>query len=322
MYGLLTDTQKAQKEHDRESYLANFERMIDPIIVGALYGLYRSFELPPLDVDQITLDKEWEFNVDIRDFSDIMNHLLFCLWVKKEGSPGEGSDIVKYRQELYAFIDKLLRPEYYRDVLIPFYINEATKGETSFLHRLWSSDKVKFEMIDYSPEYLAAEFSLLQKEFVAYITNTPGKESKPVIGSLTSSSELLKHFENALRFFIGETLQTALGTNWWKQTVPQDVRANCENRKPKGKTSTGEDDYPLLYYADFDDYYKIITKKDNWRRYFSRTFGPDEAWIKTKLLLELGPIRNDIAHNRELSREAPQRLRDVTKEILSRMKKP
>jgi len=152
-----------------KGYLAGFERLIDPVIIGTFFGLYKSKQLPPLDEERIELEKSYEFNVDISSFSETFNHLLFCLWVAKEGLPDKAKDIVAYREALYRFISKLQDNDYYRNVLIPFYLSKADEmegSESSFLYRLWNSDTVGVELQTYSPEYLALEFRSARDEFL------------------------------------------------------------------------------------------------------------------------------------------------------------
>ena len=150
-------------------------------------------------------------------------------------------------------------------------------------------------------------------------TTRPKATRKP---SSRLNSELLRDFESELRLFIQSSLEQTVGKNWWKQAVPPDVREKCKERKEKGERLPWMDaeDYPLIFYADFSDYFKIITRRDNWRKIFSKIF-IDEAWIKTKLLLELTPIRNNISHNRELKPDSVQKLRLSTKEILRCIRK-
>lgn len=152
-------------------YVGSFKQKIDPVLLCTLFGLYRSQELPPLDKEEVALfSKYHDFNVEIGGFVDVINHFLFCLWVKKNGSPDKCADIMKYREELYTFIKKLLDPDYYRLILIPFYLskaNEQESGTSSFVHRLASSDDVKMEIAkDNSPEFLACEFASAQSEFI------------------------------------------------------------------------------------------------------------------------------------------------------------
>jgi dnd system-associated protein 4 len=137
-----------------------------------------------------------------------------------------------------------------------------------------------------------------------------------------SNSELLKDFESELRLFIQNSLEETYGEDWWKRGVPQDVQEKCEDRTQKGQQLPwmDQEDYPIICYADFADYFKIISRKDNWQKIFFKFF-IDEAWIKTKLVLELTPIRNNIAHNRELSSESAQKLVMTIQEILRCIKK-
>jgi hypothetical protein len=137
-----------------------------------------------------------------------------------------------------------------------------------------------------------------------------------------SDSDLLKDFESELRSFIQSKLEETVGKDWWKQAIPPDVQQKCKERKENREKLPwmDEEDYPLICYADFNDYFKIITRRDNWKKIFSK-FLVDEAWIKTKLVLELAPIRNDIAHNRELTAEKVQKLQMSTQEILRCIRK-
>ena len=150
-------------------------------------------------------------------------------------------------------------------------------------------------------------------------TQTMEHTGKPAIKSAT---EILKDFENELRLFIQNRLKEEIGENWWKQAIPPDVQQKCIERKKNREKLPwmNEEDYPLIWYADFNDYFKIITRRDNWKKIFSKYF-IDEAWIKTKLVLELAPIRNDIAHNRELTTEKIQKLQMTTQEILRCIRK-
>lgn len=178
LYEIIKVISKAQKK-EPTGYLASFERLIHPVMIATLFGLYKSQELPPINEEEISLEKSYEFNVDISSFAEILNHLLFCLWVQKKGLPGKSSDNVKFREELYNFISKLLDIDYYRSVLIPFYLKKADESEnsgTSFLYRLWNSDEVGLKLTLYSPEYLALEFSSAQSDFMNSVINLLKKE--------------------------------------------------------------------------------------------------------------------------------------------------
>ncbi len=127
---------------------------------------------------------------------------------------------------------------------------------------------------------------------------------------------LLKRLEEALRGRIVSNL-SVLTPEWWMTRVPEDVRSNAERRKAAGESMwpwyAGKD-LPLIYYVDFADYSKIISRKDNWREAFASTFGDPEL-LRAKLR-ELEPIRNDVAHTRGLTETARDKLRVYSRDLL------
>lgn len=129
--------------------------------------------------------------------------------------------------------------------------------------------------------------------------------------------EILKDLESGLRDFIQNKLQS-LSRNWWIERVPKDVRQNAEERKIS-KTAlwpwTTQEDLNPVQYINFPEYSKILTKRDNWREVFSEYF-VDKEIISSKLR-ELEPIRNKIAHIRELSEAEKSKLRLYSVEIIN-----
>jgi hypothetical protein len=131
----------------------------------------------------------------------------------------------------------------------------------------------------------------------------------------------LKRLESGLR----ECIRGGLGKvtrNWWKERVPKDVQERAKLRINKN-----EKQYPWhvekglspLFYIDFADYIKIITRRDNWRTVFEPIF-KDKEIISAKLR-ELEPIRNAVAHVRELSRTEADKLNLYSKDIMSCIEK-
>lgn len=126
----------------------------------------------------------------------------------------------------------------------------------------------------------------------------------------------LQRLENTLREFISKELSKII-PDWWIQRVPPDVRKLAEERKAKNENLWPwhqEKGLPLMYYVDFPDYIRIIIRKDNWKDFFAPVFKDKEA-ISTKLR-ELEPIRNDIAHSREISPQAGKKLEIYSGEII------
>jgi len=112
---------------------------------------------------------------------------------------------------------------------------------------------------------------------------------------------LLRGVENVLREIISREL-SAITANWWNERIPPDVRDTSRLRKDQDESPwpwmEGKQ-YPAHYYMSFADYSKVISRKDNWREGFQNVFR-DPEWVRV-VFRELERIRNDVAHNRDLS---------------------
>ncbi len=75
----------------------------------------------------------------------------------------------------------------------------------------------------------------------------------------------------------------------------------------------------ITYFVDFADYTKIIIREDNWKDFFVPIFRDIES-ISTKVR-DLEPVRNDIAHSREISRHAREKLEIYALEIVAAIQK-
>lgn len=125
----------------------------------------------------------------------------------------------------------------------------------------------------------------------------------------------LRHFESELRGFIADVLSRAAGPGWIKQRVPGDCLDAWKGRKKEAR----KDVYPLLSYADFGDWSKIIRRNDNWPHfepYFKRRVFVEESFNR------LLPLRNDIAHSRLLTHADRLVFYFETHQFLVAMKSP
>ncbi|GEM_PF-1914874 len=141
---------------------------------------------------------------------------------------------------------------------------------------------------------------------------------------------LLVKLETQMRLLI-QTRLYKISKNWWMECIPSDIRQGAElkkqrNEKPSLWTGTvnslkGDSalDTDLLQYVEFNDYIKIIKRADNWKNTFKEVF-IDEELISAKLK-ELDPIRNAIAHSRNISKEQLQRLELHVNDIVRSMRK-
>jgi len=129
--------------------------------------------------------------------------------------------------------------------------------------------------------------------------------------------KVLQKLETKLRECIQTQLET-VSKNWWKERIPKDAQEKVELRKTKNEKQWPwhiSKDLPFVYYVDFTDYLKIITRRDNWNQVFKTIFKDRDA-ISVKLR-ELEPIRNAIAHFRGLSRRELDKLKLLSEEIIS-----
>ena len=130
-------------------------------------------------------------------------------------------------------------------------------------------------------------------------------------------------FETNLREFIHKTLKNYYGLRWWKSGVPHDVRTECENRMEADQSGfIPKFSSKAIEYANFADYRKIITRKDNWRLIYSSYFGNQDKLIEG-YFVELEKMRNAIQHNRStVDSDMISRLeffsKDITNAIFSR----
>jgi Swt1-like HEPN len=143
----------------------------------------------------------------------------------------------------------------------------------------------------------------------------PSLPSRPT----EQSSDALRMLERELRRCIEERL-SRLTANWWTERVPEEVRLHAERRM-----SLRERVWPWLdsgghrpiEYLDFPDYARIILDPQNWQQAFSPVFvDPDALRVK---LRELEPIRNDVAHSRQITAANADRLLLYARELVERV---
>jgi hypothetical protein len=120
--------------------------------------------------------------------------------------------------------------------------------------------------------------------------------------------QTMKKLETGLRQFIQMKLEST-SQDWWNERVPEDVRQRAQERKAKNERQypwENQSETHPIHYIDFADYAKIILRRDNWEQLFSVVFKERDI-IATKLK-ELEPIRNAIAHFRNLRPNQAARL--------------
>ena len=153
----------------------------------------------------------------------------------------------------------------------------------------------------------------------------PSKKSQEVIepqiqlkGNYTIGSdyEMMFKLENALRKFVVAKLKE-VSKNWIKERAPdQEAVQKWKDRYAEHNKHNKwfhEQDHNLIEFSDFLDLLTLIISRKNWKECFEEAFG-HRAIFEGKMI-ELGNIRNNIAHNRELGQEEKEALDLYSRQI-------
>lgn len=117
---------------------------------------------------------------------------------------------------------------------------------------------------------------------------------------------ILFRFENSLRVFVYIILKENLKENWNNTNI----RDNLTIKQIAKQRQTQDSDYgyltydinsPMLYLTS-GELIDIIMYDSNWRKFFNKFFKAKKEIIKHKLL-EIGAIRNALAHFRPINQE-------------------
>ncbi|MGB7291273.1 MAG: hypothetical protein WBD99_03790 [Thermodesulfobacteriota bacterium] len=125
-------------------------------------------------------------------------------------------------------------------------------------------------------------------------------EEEIVKERMIGAYDILYSFENGIREWLNGVMTDKFGPNWTKLRVHPDVRKDW-TRKREEALRNGEEEKPLLWYADFADYKDIIVRKDNWRDVFSSIFRNQMAIQESFRRLNL--IRICTMHTRVLAKD-------------------
>ena len=110
----------------------------------------------------------------------------------------------------------------------------------------------------------------------------------------------IRRIETQLRKFIDEKMREVFGDKWTKHQIPGGMRGEWMDKRQKA-LDNGECAWPLIAYADFSDYIKIITRKDNWEKAF-KSFFRSKASVQESFN-RLFPIRICVMHSRAITQD-------------------
>ncbi|MEQ9112475.1 MAG: Swt1 family HEPN domain-containing protein [Rhodospirillaceae bacterium] len=141
-------------------------------------------------------------------------------------------------------------------------------------------------------------------------------ELEPGFRRTNGAHDQLMRFETYMRQFIEEQMSAVYGAAWIKTQVPGDLRKKWQ-KKRQAAMDMGATEKPLITYADFTDYVKIITRKDNWNALFKHFFKNPESVHES--FRRLYPIRICTMHARIITQDDVLYLRVEVKRMLSAM---
>ena len=134
-----------------------------------------------------------------------------------------------------------------------------------------------------------------------------------------AAHDRLQRFECHVREFIDRKLRAVLGEDWIKHRVSGEIRRAWINKQKKA-VDEGQPQRPLMAYADFTDYEKIIVRSDNWEDVFRQVFR--RKTLVQESLQRLYPIRLCTMHARIITQDDELYLCAETHRLLRAMGVP
>ena len=102
-----------------------------------------------------------------------------------------------------------------------------------------------------------------------------------------------------MRQFIDAVMTQTFGPEWPRNRLPKGMYDSWEAKREA--TGTERPACAAIAYADFTDYIRVITRKDNWRELFERHFKRVEDVRES--FQRLYPIRRDTMRARPISQD-------------------
>jgi hypothetical protein len=134
----------------------------------------------------------------------------------------------------------------------------------------------------------------------APVPRTEDGEDEEALVRTNMAHDWLLRLETNLRSFIDDRMTAVFGADWPKHQLPNGVYDQWMERR-EAAVKAGRQPMPLVAYADFNDYERVICKKDNWRQVFGSYFGRQESVRESFQRLHL--IRLDTMHARPIGQD-------------------
>ncbi len=140
----------------------------------------------------------------------------------------------------------------------------------------------------------------LVDRYGAPVARSNDDDNEEGLARTNMAHDWLLRLETQLREFIDERMTRSFGTGWPKHRLPDGLYESWQEKKRKAIEAGGKE-WPLVAYADFTDYERVICRGDNWREIFAAFFGRPESVRES--FQRLYPIRLDTMHARPITQD-------------------
>ena len=110
----------------------------------------------------------------------------------------------------------------------------------------------------------------------------------------------LMRLEIRVRKFLDRCMMDEFGPDWPRRRLPQGMHGSWSEKKKRAETGASGA-WPLIAYADFTDYERVICQRDNWSRVFHRFFVRPESVRES--FQRLYPVRLAVMHARPITQD-------------------
>lgn len=150
---------------------------------------------------------------------------------------------------------------------------------------------------------------------VLYLTPIPARdeEQESDFRRTNRAHDRLQRFETHLRAYIDRVMTKKFGAKWYQQRLDDVTRKAWEAKCQKAEAN-GAKALPLIAYADFTDYERVMLRTENWNEVFKPIFVRSESLRES--LFRLYPVRLCTMHSRGITQDDELYLYVETKRIL------
>ncbi|WP_140987138.1 Swt1 family HEPN domain-containing protein [Asticcacaulis tiandongensis] len=200
--------------------------------------------------------------------------------------------------------------------------DEATVSEaTTHVSRtaLYTDQGVDLSLTDFPEESFLEIVEVIGLAYNEDYTGIPGATAFDEEGLRRNHDayDRLIRFEQVLRQFLAFVMNRQFGPAWFKQRVPGAILENWR-RKRKGAIAAGQAPLDFVEYADFMDYFQIITRTDNWDELFVHIFVRPEDVRES--FNRMHPVRNADMHARIITPDDLMLITFETQRLFRRMR--